>query len=208
MFMHSADDLFIENCYNQCSKIAIPDFNTKCQDYEADSKFGIFHLNIRSINHNFSLLRSYLVTISFKFHIIVLTETWLKDIDLDGFALHHYRTFSVPSIGRSGGIRVYVCDSLSVQQLKLAHGNPFQSVNLKISLNTYGNIFLSSIYKSPSTSNLIFNDEFEATFDNLFRHSQKLVFIGDFNLNLFNFDDVQTERFYNYEFLMLCALYY
>ena len=201
---NSIDEVFDDSMHNECTKISISDFNDKCFDYEDGSKFGIFHLNIRSISKNFSLFRSYLVKIRFKFQIIVLTETWFKEVDLDAFSLPGYNTFSIPSVGRRGGIRVYIRESLSAEKLTVMHGASFQSLNLKISLQSYGDILLASIYKPPSTSNLNFNEDFETAFTNLIRPSQKLIFIGDFNLNLFNIDDVQTERFYNFMNSLCC----
>ena len=66
-----------------------PDINdnrrSSCQYFDStlfNSTFGsmnnmsIFHCNIRSSLHNFSLLKNYLATLSLEFCIIAISENW------------------------------------------------------------------------------------------------------------------------------------
>ena len=183
---------------NKCSKIDIDDFNELCSTYKACEKLGIFHLNIRSINKNFDTLAGYLDRIYFKFSIIVLTETWLFKADLDAYNLPGYRSYNEPSVGRRGGIRVFVAEKILVEQLNVAHESTFQSLNLMLNIPFYDRVVLSSLYKSPSTSNTHFNDDFESAYLNAFQPGQKLILVGDFNMDLFKLEDIQINRFYNF----------
>ena len=191
---------------NKCSKIDINDFNEYCSNYKPCDKLAILHLNIRSINKNFDTLLGYLNLVYLKFSIIVLTETWLcKGNDLDAYNLPGYCRYDEPSVGRRGGIRVFIAESIpTAEQLNIIHGNTFQSLNLTFSIPFYGKVFLGSIYKSPSTSNTNFNDEFELAYSNAFRPDEKIIFIGDFNMDLFKHDDVQINRFSNFLYSLNC----
>ena len=65
----------------------------KTKELEIDS-FSIFHANIRSVNKNFEDLTFTLNEIQHKFHIIGLTETWLKStphsmLSIPGYKCEH-----------------------------------------------------------------------------------------------------------------------
>ena len=169
-------------------------FNENAFDWDS---FGLFHLNIRSIASNFDLLEAYLSTLQFKFSIIVLTETWLMQCN-DAFHLPGYQTFNLPSEGRRGGIRIYVADNLTAKTLDISHNNTFQSLNLKLGFTNRSNINLCAIYRSPNISRALFNAEFGNTYYELFRPNDKVMFVGDFNLDLFRSDEVQIGNFCNF----------
>ena len=55
---------------------------------------SLLHLNVRSLQRNFSNLSSYLTNLSIQFSIIGLSsETWLRDdshsVDIDGYRFIH-----------------------------------------------------------------------------------------------------------------------
>ena len=184
---------------NDCERGNAHEFNSFVADRNIDLKcFGVFHLNIRSINSNFNLLIAYLNSLNFKFPIIVLTETWLCDNDIGSYNLDNYSSFNIKANGRSGGVCVFVHDSFSAHQVNIVHGNSFQSVNLNIKIPYFGEIFLAAIYRSPSNSKFMFNNDFQNTYSNVFNNNTKLLFVGDFNMNLFLDHDVQVNRFANF----------
>ena len=199
------DELMCTN--NNCRRIDYYDFKDVCSDLNNNERLGVLHLNIRSINKNFSLFLSHLEQIAFKFHIIVLTETWLCEPNLDAFQIPYYNAFSTPSCGKSGGIRVFVKNSITTQSYNVAHRDTFQSLNLIIKLPFLGDVFLGAIYKSPTISNLNFNDSFEEAYSECFSPSQKIIFVGDFNLDLFQNDNIQIDRFSNFMRSLNCFFY-
>ena len=187
------------NYFYDCDMINETDFNQLFNENAFDrDNFGIFHLNIRSINSNFNLLETHLSQLQFKFSIIVLTETWLTQCKLDTFHLAGYQTFDLPSVGRRGGIRIYVVDNLNAQTIVISHGNTFQSLNLKICFANRPNISLCAIYRSPNISRALFNIEFENAFNELFRPNDNVIFVGDFNLDLFRCEETQIGNFYDF----------
>ena len=184
---------------NDCSKVSALEFNQLFEEkYFDQHKFGIFHLNIRSINSNFNTLLANLQSLHYKFSVLVLTETWLADSTCDAYTIPGYKIYNESSIGRRGGIRVFVRDDISASQISIPHGNSFQSLNLKLCIPNHENIILSSIYRSPSNSKVTFNEEFSQAFDEAFQPNTKLIFIGDFNLNLFHSDDPQINSYINF----------
>ena len=75
-------------------------FAKKCR--MANSRFSVLHLNIRSINQNFSELTDLLISLDHRFHAIGITETWLNDynhsVSIENYEfIHSYRK------NRSGG---------------------------------------------------------------------------------------------------------
>ena len=189
---------------NECNEVSAQYFNRLFDEkYFDQCNFGIFHLNIRSINSNFNTLLVKLQTLSYKFSVIVLTETWLADSTFDSYTIPRYNIYNKSSIGRRGGIRVYVRDYISASEISIPHGNSFQSLNLKLSIANHSNIILSSIYISPSNSKVTFNEEFSEAFDGIFQPSAKLIFIGDFNLNMFHSHDPQVNNYINFMHSML-----
>ena len=185
--------------YNECEEVTVPSFNSLLNDNVFDvNSFGILHLNIRSINSNFDLFLAHLQTMKYKFPIIALTETWLCTDNKDSYHIPGYSTYSRNSVGRSGGIRIFVIDHYNVKTLNVQHGNSFQSLNLKISIPNHRNITVCAVYKSPCTPKNVFNDEFNEAYGNVFRPNESLIFIGDFNMNLFLNDDLQISNFQNF----------
>ena len=57
-----------------------------------DNELSVIHINIRSIQQNFESLQRFLSDFQYKFDIIGLTETWLKDkFDIEDFKIDGYK---------------------------------------------------------------------------------------------------------------------
>ena len=184
---------------NECEEVIASSFNDLLNDNVFDlNSFGILHLNIRSINSNFDSFLAYFQAIKYKFPIIVLTETWLSSNNSDSYHIPGYSTYSQNSNGRSGGIRVFVHSGYSVQTLNIQHGDSFQSLNLKITIPNFKCLTVCAIYKPPCTLKHVFNSELDEAYCNAFRPNENLIFIGDFNMNLFLSDELQISNFLNF----------
>ena len=191
-------ELHIYNNSN-CIKTDNHEFNSMFNDNVFTAKcLGLIHVNIRSINKNFDEFNAYMQTLHYQFSVIVLTETWLAGGKLDAYQLPGYRTFATPSIGRSGGIRVYVNNTITAQEISFQHGDSFQSLNLKLSIPKQKPVTICCIYRSPSSSKLSFNNDFTATYENVFCPNEQICFIGDFNFNLLSNNDPQTDQYINF----------
>ena len=82
----------------------------------------IFHLNIRSIDHNFEELETLIDTFrENKPSIICLSETWMTESsDKNAYALESYAPMEFdPGSTRNEGVAIYVHESLAIELLKL-----------------------------------------------------------------------------------------
>ena len=96
-------DYYVEHKLNEILAKEIPN---------NPESFSFFHLNIRSLTHNFGNLTNLLANINKKFSFIGISETWLQSsdhsVDMDGYYfVHTHRS------GKSGGgVGLYVASNL------------------------------------------------------------------------------------------------
>ncbi len=153
------------------------------------------HLNIRSLFKNFLDFSDYLGTLKFKFHIIILTETWLESDNSSCFGLSGYTLFSFPRThGRGGGVLIYVESSWSSELISYKDNiNSFEYGIVNVSNSNYKKSFtIVDLYRPPKSKIQDFNDEF-LTFGNFLhdiscKANSSLVVAGDFNVNLLRVD--------------------
>ena len=78
------------------------------------SSFSLCHINIRSIPRNINAMSDYIDCLNVDFHVIGISETWLKEdncglYDISGY---HCKEKHRPSKG-GGGVAIYVKDFMS-----------------------------------------------------------------------------------------------
>lgn len=98
------------NSLNNCDYYQEDSFNRKIDNLKiGPGSFSMFHVNIRSIPKNLNNLLCYLETLSHKFTVIGLSESWLKEENFELFnipgynAEHNYRP-----IRAGGGVSMYI----------------------------------------------------------------------------------------------------
>jgi len=130
-----------------------------------DNDFTVFSLNIRSIRKHFNELLVVLSSANIKFYIIMLSETWLDNnigkFDIKGYnCYNHYSSLNI-----SDGIKVYIKDSIIVNDVIIGGLNHCNSLDFSIS---YNNILikLTCIYRSPSLNKIDFIDNLEDFLNN------------------------------------------
>ena len=67
-----------ENEIPDCKIVSSDDFPGSYSDFFHES-FSLLHLNIRSCRQNFEQFHLFLISLTCKFSIIALTETWLTN---------------------------------------------------------------------------------------------------------------------------------
>ena len=76
---------------NSCRSYNLDDLNSDLS--VQNSKFNILHLNIRSCHSHLDMFLAFLEIVKIKFSVIVLSETWIKDvsshINIPGFVSYH-----------------------------------------------------------------------------------------------------------------------
>ena len=110
------DDNFFNGIFNspnqsrQSEYCTIEQFGVTCN---TPSSITVLHLNIRSFNANGDKLASVLDALLKPPEVIVLTETWITDVnvgcsDIDGYEAYHITRAG----GRGGGVSVFYRNSI------------------------------------------------------------------------------------------------
>ena len=114
------DDNFYNEVYQGLSLTevspyySIENYNSSFKD--SPSSLNIFSFNVRSFKRNGELFTSFLKSLYKLPDIVVLTETWIDNIDKDTYAMEGYNEFhTIREHGRSGGVTIYSSGSLSVR---------------------------------------------------------------------------------------------
>ena len=146
------------------------DFNQLCKYYDINAYnkllyktsncFTIMHLNTRSITNKLDTITALLHTLHKRPSVIVVTETWLNDLNCNLFNIPGYTPYHLVSIMRAhGGVSVYVSNKLESSQIKKS-----SFINEQIEINsvkiTYGSksYVVCGLYRPHSKDEFV--DEF------------------------------------------------
>ena len=133
--------------------------------------------------------------------VILLSETWLIDMNNDVTAavksngynfIHIPRSSSVKT--RGGGVAIAYHKSLTFTQVFIKSGATFESVSAKFKDASGENVCCTSVYRSGHLKELFFQ-EFDEFLGSLFLKFTKLLVCGDLNLHLDNTQDPATVKF-------------
>jgi len=160
----------------------------------ANEGLNIFHMNIRSLSHNFNEFLILLQSFKFDIDIIILTESWelnnLNEFNIDGYNIYYNKS----NYNKNDGVVVYankkLVGSLDVQILnELAFSNlTFTYLNFSFSI--------IALYRPPSFSASLFLDNLDG-FLSSNMGSQIQMLLGDINLNLATSNDNDVNNYKN-----------
>ena len=173
-----------------CEYFIESQFNEMLQK-ETQSDFSIFHLNIRSLQRNFSDFTNFLANLDIKFSVIGISETWLSDsdhsVDIDGYNFIHKNRLNRPG----GGIGLYISDNLEYKlRTDLCFDNlqaAAESLFIEITRPKGKNIIVGVIYRPPNQPLNEFLAKNNESLGKISRENKICYYMGDFNLNLINF---------------------
>lgn len=159
-----------------------------------DSKvfMNILSLNIQSIRNKLADFTTFIENSKVKYHIIVLTETHIKENETKLFNLPGYEVeHCVRKSGRFGGVSIYVHKDFS--SFNLIHKLDFdQNNSLLINIQKY-NIKIAAFYRQRGSN----FDNFLERLDYILDNYNNCYIFGDFNLDLFNLEtDTNIKRYY------------
>ena len=175
------------NYYNtttDCSYYDVLPFKNKFKANSSTSLL-VFHLNARSIRNKLDELLVYLKSLAVKFHVLVLTESWLTDTDLSlnvpGYTAYH----SFRKNRKGGGVSVLVDEELNSELLpKYSIVNDlFEMCSVRVNVNKQPYNILG-VYRPPDKSCVDFNRIFFELIDVNEITDSFSIFLGDFNINL------------------------
>ncbi|XP_024141862.1 transcription factor CP2-like protein 1 isoform X1 [Oryzias melastigma] len=147
------------------------------------------HFNIRSIYANFNKLKEYLTSMTYKFKLVALSETWLdKDRD-EEFEIEGYKQYHINREGkRGGGVALYVDNGLRsklVKEMSVAIEGVLECVAVEIEMCESRNVIPACIYKAQGSTANQFTDSLEILLDTQ-NHHKTLLMGGDFNIDFLN----------------------
>lgn len=166
----------------------------------------IFHMNVRSILKNFDTLLAYLSTFSFNFDILILSEAWLREVDLNQFTFNDYNVFGTKNNFNQNSGLVFLSSSriqtLSVTELLFSGATALQVV---FTCGSGDEFCLLCIYRSPNENVDTFLTELRDNLSRIIVKNYKTVFLmGDVNIDIMNYSVICNEYLsllYEYVFM-------
>lgn len=150
---------------------------------------SILHLNINRIRNKLLLLEALLdVELKFKPCFICITESWLKPSEETSIRLSGYQIVSSysRSINLGGGCIMFArddiaknCEVCNVERYNVE--KLFEVCCVSIQIETY-KIFITTMYRSPSSDTKKFLSQLELFLDKNKKHGS--ILCGDFNIDL------------------------
>ena len=163
----------------------------------------LIHYNIRSLLPKIDELQAELDQLQCAFDIICITESWLTEKTADLAIFHNYNHYNTMRMDRrGGGVSVYVsekyqCRVLSNISLCLDY---MESLILEIKFNDCI-VLLAALYRPPGALAAQFIDKLSEILSGIrLSRYRRVVFCGDFNVNMLNVDDAIASDFLNMMF--------
>ena len=155
------------------------------------SSFGLFHVNIASLNKHFDDLHELLSRLKFDFDVIGISEHKIgKDgHPLNNISLPGYDEFIFEPTGTThGGTGFYIKNGLDYvirHDLKLNTPSFFEAMFVEIILPDRKNLIVGCIYRHPSESIREFSTDYlEPILSKINKEKKECALMGDFNVDL------------------------
>ena len=158
---------------------------------------NVMHLNIRSFYKHTDELETFLEILTETPHIIVLSETWLKDINCNTALITGYSAVHCTREHQnSGGISIYVRNDIDFKHLvHLTYSNnTIESLAIEISINNKP-IIIVGIYRPHSDTIYNFTNALNNIIHDNSLSNKSVCITGDFNINLLNTDNNSVNNF-------------
>jgi hypothetical protein len=183
----------IDGCSMNCNYHTISSFNKNFQNTTLNSDtFSLFHQNIRSLSKHHLEFESFLLSLTLRFSVIALTETWLSPNNVDRYTVLDYSVESLCRQNkRGGGVMLLIKNGLSykVREDLSMSSKIIECIFIEIEkhvFNSTQNILVGCIYRPPNTNLNTFNETFEKHLIKIKPKKYSLFLLGDYNVNLLN----------------------
>lgn len=153
---------------------------------------------------NIGCIRNKLLDLEFfsnseKIDVICVAEHWLTECQVNLFVP---KTFVAAEVKcrthkKNGGTGIFVKNNLQFSSFDLSKYFVEQSFEICCIKLIKVNIFVISIYRSPSGNLGIFFDNFELAIKEVLKFNTKIVVAGDFNIEMINVSDCASRNFAN-----------
>ena len=161
-------------------------FKSELPSRVSDSSFSLLHNNIKSLKRNLENFQVHLLDeLNFEFSIIGVSETKTisgKEMDFNP-SIPGYVFEYVPTPLASGGVGLYINDSLKQTVIEKVSDEAFQSLWIEIQLPQKSNIICGIIYRQHNSPKR-FQEYFDDKLERLITSKKSIYIMGDFNINL------------------------
>ena len=154
-----------------------------------NTKFSVFHLNIRSLNCHHKEIIAYLQLLDLRFDCICLTEVWKTNLSSYQSIFEDYVPFfAEPTDTNVGGVAMFVKNDYNIceRKFKIQNSSKVKVEDLWIEItNNFGDRYVVSvIYRHPRRNVNLFTEQLESSLskienDRTIKHS---ILTGDFNI--------------------------
>ena len=158
---------------------------------------ALFHINTCSLNKSFDDLDHLLKCTNKVFDIVAVTETRItKQTSLTtNINLTDYAIEFTPTESSAGATLLYIASHLSYKprpDLNIYKANQLESTFVEVIKPKKRNIVIGCLYKHPNMDVLDFKNNYRSQIFEIVSKERKQVFLlGDFNINLLNYNDHQ-----------------
>ena len=192
-FKNYISQVLQDDCLNDITSdyYTVDEFNKKHENLSADSiLLSVIHVNIRSLNANYSKLQQLLSELDVKLDVIILTEIWKTNVQFYSGILPGYRFFyDLPLNSNVGGVGIFVKNDLpsTVRNDLIIRPMNYSMENVFLEIEKAKITYLiGGLYRHPNHNIKCFSDDIDNLFHKLnsFKHkSQHLVLQGDINID-------------------------
>ena len=160
---------------------------------QCTDSFSLFHLNIRSLSSHHDELLLLLSSFGISLDVIGISESkeqtnhgFLTNVDISGYTM-----YSTPTKSSCGGAALYVKSLLNHkprEDLSVCK-DEFEMVGVEILNSKSKNIICCCVYRHPNTDAQEFVNFLDNLLQNLGKENKQIFLMGDFNLNLLNYEN-------------------
>ena len=178
---------------NSCDYYIEDSLNAKLKSLNIkENCFSLVHANIRSAPHNLSKFENYLSNINHCFSIIGMSESRVKEYNIDSQNINGYKSEHVFRPNRDGGgVSLFIKDNLDYfvrQDLHLNNRN-IESLFIEVSkcsIDKSQDAIVGVLYRPPDTNIRTFSEYLDSILLKVKAESKLLYLLGDYNINLLN----------------------
>lgn len=130
--------------------------------------------------------------------IIAISETKLKDQNINNISIPGYSFVNTNSHSAAGGVGMYIANDIDfIVRQDLSHSNAdFESCWIEINRIKHKNILIGTFYRHPSGNYDHFEQILKEHLASLNSKQKEVFLLGDFNINLLNYNnDHKTAQF-------------
>ena len=176
--------------------------------------FHIAHLNLRSMNNKFDLLKIHIQQMNF--HIFTFSESWLTSsipdhmIKVDGYNIvrldREWKEDGRHTQKKGGGVGIYINEDLAYSTETLKEYNystkDIECLWVNILMKNSKDIIIGVVYRPPSGSVDVLCEKLSDSLEEIGNTYNKEIFIlGDFNVNYLQKDNPHTKQLTQFEVL-------